>query len=141
MMAAGTRWMTASFPALASLGLRGEHLSALARQGSLRAENAPRGKSCHKLRFRMGPKQYVRYIGSNPQFVDQVRQELMRLQAPAKSRRQLQRLIREANECLRRTKHQVEPLLPLAGRCFYGREIRWQPGHGSACVDGNESPW
>jgi hypothetical protein len=126
-MPAESHRRTAGFPALASLGLGGEHLAALARQGSLHAEDSSRGEPCYKLRFRMGSKQHVRYVGSSPGFVAQVQRELTRLQADTRSAQQLRRLIREANECLRRTKHQLKPLLPLAGRCFHGREIRRRP--------------
>ena len=81
-----------------------------------------------------GSKQQVRYVGKSPEFVAQVQRELMQLQANTRSAQQLRRLIREANECLRKTKHQLEPLLSLAGRCFYGREIRRWRGHDDVCV-------
>lgn len=127
------------FPALASLALGEEHLAALAKQGCLRAEGAGQSKLYYKLRFRIGSKQHVRYVGNKPAFVEQVREELTRLQSRTNSCRRLHRLIQEANECLRRTKHQLKPLLPLAGRCFYGREIRRRPERADACVDCNET--
>jgi hypothetical protein len=138
-MAVQSRWMAALFPALASLALGKEHLAALAKQGNLRADHSSPGRRYYKLRFRMNSKQCVRYVGNNPKFVDQVQRELIRLQATTKSRQQLHRLIREANECLRRTKHQLKPLLLLAGRHFHGREIRRQPRHDDMCVDFNET--
>jgi len=133
------RRMLALFPALTSLALGRDELAALAKQGSLHAENSSQGKRYFRLRFRMGAKQHVRYVGNHPEFVDRVRRELRQLQARAKSRRQLRRLVRQARECLRRTKHQVTPWLPLAGLFFHGREIRRQPKRGDACVDGNET--
>ena len=123
----------ASFPALASLALSREQLAALARQGSLYAETSRQGKHYYKLRFRVGAKQHVRYVGSSPQFIALVQAEVAQLQARTRSASQLQRLIREANECLRRTKRQLQPLLPLAGRCFHGREIRRRPGRNGTC--------
>lgn len=139
-MLAESRSMTTLFPALASLGLSKEHLMALAKQGNVRAENAPQGKCYYKLRFRMGLRQHVRYVGNNPEFVEQVRRELTWLQAGTKSCRHLRRLMREANECLRRTKEPLKPLLLLAGCCFHGREIRRQPEHDDRCVDCNGTP-
>ncbi len=115
---------TASFPALASLRLDKEHLVALAKQGSLRAEGGSPGKRYYKLRFRVGVQQHARYVGNNPQFVEQVAQELRRLQSRTRSCRNLRRLVQEANARLHRSKQQLKLLLPLAGRCFYGREIR-----------------
>ncbi len=129
----------ASYPTLATLGLGREQLAALAKQGTLRAEGHSGSRRYFKLRFRMGPTQRVRYVGNNPEFVDLVRAELLRLQAQAKARRHLQRLIREANQCLRRTKHRLEPLLPLAARRFHGREIRRRREDAGACLDGNET--
>ena len=117
----------ALFPALAALGLGREQLAALAKQGSLRAEGCGPRKRYYKLRFRIGSRQHVRYVGNNPEFVDLVRRELTGLQAQAKACRQLHCLMREANACLRRTKHQLTLVLPLAGRVFRGREIRRRP--------------
>ena len=132
--------MARSFPALASLGLSREHIEALALQGKLRAEDSSQGKYYYKLRFRVGSRQLVRYVGNNPQFIDQVQRELTRLQTRARSCRYLHRLIREANKCLRRTKHQLKLLLPLTGRVFHGREIRRRLECKDACTDCNETP-
>jgi hypothetical protein len=95
---------------------------------TLHAEGSGQRNRYYKLRFRMDSKQHVRYVGNNPEFVDQVQRELTRLQSRTRSHRQLHALIQEANKCLRRTKEQLRPLLPLAGRCFHGREIRRRPG-------------
>jgi hypothetical protein len=127
-----------SYPALTALGLDREQLVALARQGNLHAERSGAGRCYWKLRFRVAGRQCVRYIGNHPGFVDQVRGELMRLQAPAKSRHHLRRLVRTANECLRKTQEQLKPFLPLAGRCFHGREIRRQTEDGDARDVGKE---
>ena len=130
---------TSQFPALTSLGVTGDDLAALARQGTLRAEQSSPGKYYYKLRFRVGSKQQVRYVGNQPGFVEQVRGELTRLQMRRRSNRQLHRLLREANECLRQTKRRLKPVLSRAGLCFYGREIRRQSGRDGTCVDGHET--
>jgi hypothetical protein len=82
----------------------------------------------------MGGKQQSRYVGLSLGFVDQVRRELAQLQADTRSKKRLRRLIHEAKQCLRRTKRQLEPLLPMAGRVFHGRAIR-RPRHGKASID------
>jgi len=134
-MTAKSHHGSASFPALSSLGLGGEHLAALARQGTLHATGSPSGKQCFTLRFRMDAQQQVRYVGTRPEFAARVRWELEQLQARTRVTRELKRLIREARKRLRETKHRLEPLLPLAGRCFYGREIRPRPGHRDVSVE------
>ena len=112
------------FPALSALGLSAEQLDALAEQGSLCAEVRGQGKTYYRLRFRMGTKQYTRYVGNHEGFVDQVRRELMLLQAKTHSRRELRRLADEARRIVRNTKCLLEPLLPSAGRSFHGCAIR-----------------
>ena len=127
-----------SYPALTALGLEREHLAALARGATCMRSRLARAGATGSSAFG-SPAGSVRYVGNHPGFVDQVRRELVRLQAPAKSRRHLRRLVRAANECLRRTRQQLNPLLPLAGRCFHGREIRRQAEDGDACDAGRES--
>jgi hypothetical protein len=115
---------TLSFPTLLALGLSAEQLAILARNGSLRAENRGQGKAYYRLRFRKGTKQCTCYVGKQMEFVDQVREELKRLQGKIQSRRQLRRLAKEARVLARNTKCLLEPLLPDAGRVFHGRAIR-----------------
>lgn len=127
------------FPALSSLALNREHLAALAEQGSLRAEEYAHGRRYFKLRFRLGSKQHVRYVGNDPVFVEQIERELAELQTAAKAARQLRRLTRAAKSCLRTTKRCLAPLLPLAGCRFHGREIRGAPKCRSVSVDCKET--
>ncbi len=115
----------ALFPGLASLGLCPEAWDALAEQGSLCAE-AGRAGPVYKLRFRLGGKQQARYVGRKPAFIALIRHELVRLQAESRSRQRLRRLLREAKQCLRKTKRQVEPSLARSGHVFHGRAIRRQ---------------
>jgi hypothetical protein len=131
--------LPADFPALAALGLSGADLAALATQGRLDGEDNGRGARYHKLRFRVGARQHVRFVGNNPAFVAQLREELAQLQADRTSRRESQRMIRAARSCLRRTKRLLAPLLRMAGRQFYGREIRRQAPPRATRVAGDET--
>jgi hypothetical protein len=121
------------FPGLASLGLSAEAWEALAKQGSLCADRCQTGSPC-KLRFRLRGRQQSRYVGTSPGFVAQIRQELTQLQAETRSRKRLRPLLREARQCLQRTKRQLQPLLSLSGRVFHGRAIR-RRRRGDTCVD------
>jgi hypothetical protein len=130
------------FLALGSLGLSSEEFAALAKQGRLRAEDCGHGHVYYRLRFRMGPRQCVRYVGNSTWFVDQVRGELTELQAKTRSRCQLRQLVREAKGRLRDVKCRLEPLLPSVGRVFHGRELR-QPRRGGYASNwmGSRSWW
>ena len=125
------------FSALASLGLGREEMAALAKQGSVRAEDCGQGRVYYRLRFRVGCRQCVRYVGNSPGFAEQIRHELRQLQARTRSRRQLRVLVQEARKRLRKAKHRLEPMLPSVGRVFHGRSIRQprvRPGEGSSVV-------
>jgi hypothetical protein len=111
-------------PALATLGLSGEELAALTKQGFVCAEYRGHGRMRYKLRFRIGAKQHVRYLGTAPEFVDQARTELGQLQQRALQHRELKRLVRMAKHKLRTAKHQLEPLLHNAGFVFHGLSVR-----------------
>jgi hypothetical protein len=76
------------------------------------------------LRFRIGTKQRVRYLGTASAFVDQVRTELGQLQQCAILNRELKRLVQIAKQKLRTTKHQLGPLLDSAGFVFHGLAVR-----------------
>ena len=110
--------------ALAALGLSGEELTALTKQGFVCAEHRGHGRTRYKLRFRIGRKQHVRYLGTAPEFVDQVRTELWQLQQCALQHRELKRMVRMAKHKLRTAKHQLEPLLQNAGFAFHGLSVR-----------------
>ena len=116
-------WSVGLFPGLASLGLCPEAWDTLSEQGSLCAESGKTG-SVYKLRFRLGGRQQSRYVGKSPGFVKQIRRELAQLQAATRSHERLRRMIRETTQCIRKTKRQLEPLLPITGRVFHGRAIR-----------------
>ena len=113
-----------SFPALSALGLSSEQVAALAQRGTVCAENRGPEQIHYRLRFRLGAQQHTRYLGKDEGYVDQVREELAKLQAKKQSRRELCRLIKEARQVARRTKRSLEPLLSNTGRAFHGRVIR-----------------
>lgn len=115
---------TMLLPALSALRLSAEHLAALAENGSLYGEDHGQGKTYYRLRFRIGAKQHTRYVGNDQGFVDQVRRELMQLQAKRHSRREMRRLADEGRRTARDKKRLLDPLLASAGRGFHGRAIR-----------------
>jgi len=109
------------FPALASLNISLEQLSALARQGFVARDG--RGSHRYKLRFRINRRQMVRYIGGGNQ-AQEVKQELAALQAPTRLDRKLQRLRKIAAQQLRQGKQRLQPLLAKHGYHFHGLAIR-----------------
>ena len=113
------------FPGLASLGLSWQAWDALAKQGSLCAESSA-NEHVFKLRFRMDGRQHSRCVGKEEGFIQQIRRELTQLQADARRQKQLRRLVREAKQCIRKTKHQLAPLLSATGHAFHGMAIRRQ---------------
>lgn len=125
-MAIENRSIGKSFPALVALGLTKTQFEDLAKQGTLSKERSRSATGCFKLRFRSGGKQVVRYIRRNAEFLDQVRREVAELQRPVKERRKTQHLIGDVMSQLRSVKRRLDPLLPLAGYRFRGREIRRQ---------------
>lgn len=112
------------FPSLKSLGLSAEQLDLLAENGSLCREERGEGRTYYRLRFREAGKQYTRYVGNEQGFVEQVRRELLLLQAKRNSRQEMRRLADKARQVARGTKRMLEPLLPTVGRTFHGVAIR-----------------
>jgi hypothetical protein len=110
------------FPALASLQLTSADLVTLARQGFVAGER--RGeRRYHKLRFRRGRRQVVKYLGG-PERAHAVQAELDLLQAACRRRRKLAALSHQAREMLREAKRQLEPSLADQGYHFHGLAIR-----------------
>jgi len=112
------------FPSLKALGLSAEQLDLLAENGSLCREERGKGKTYYRLRFREAGKQYTRYVGNEQGFVEQVRRELLLLQATRNSRQKMRHLADKARQVARSTKRMLEPLLATVGRTFHGMEIR-----------------
>jgi hypothetical protein len=109
------------FPALASLRLGDEDLRILTQQGFLSRE-IRRGKAYFKLRFRRGRHQHVKYVGAGQ--ITAVRAELNKLQAAACLKRKLAAVTRDAQQTLRQTKRNLQPVLESHGFAFHGLAIR-----------------
>jgi hypothetical protein len=112
----------AEYPALAQLRLTAGDMDELSRQGFLSLEQ--RGnRTNHKLRFRRGGRQVVRYIGDAAEAAA-VKQELDQLQSRRRIRRDLAALDRAARRLLRQTKTRLEPLVTAYGWKYHGRVVR-----------------
>lgn len=109
---------------LGRLGLSPEQLDALARQGFLAQEDRGGKKPVYKLRFRLHGRQIVKYVGTDPGFVAEVRQDLLALQQAHRQARELQKLMHEANLVLRSSKCSLQPALAAAGWRFHGYAVR-----------------
>ena len=112
-------------PLLSGLGLSGEEISALRRQGFVSREQR-RGRTVFKPRYRMPPerKQCVRYLGSDPGVAKAVRLERTQLQRVRKLDLELGKLRRRIPERLRRRWKSAAPQFEPLGYHFHGLMIR-----------------
>ena len=108
------------FTILCSMALDPEQLLALHRQGGLSRERR-RGRTYHKLRFRVGGRQRVKYVPATK--LAAVATELVRLQSSTLRSRALMRRDREARRALRDAKAALVPRL-TGGLYFHGHTIR-----------------
>jgi hypothetical protein len=76
------------------------------------------------LRFRMGHRQRVRYLGCDEQQAARVQLELDALQQGRYLDRQLRELTQQAGRQLRESKRRLQPLIEVQGFKFHGRAIR-----------------
>ena len=113
------------FPALASLGLGGEDLRMLTQQGFLSRE-IRRDKTYFKLRFRRDGHQRVKYVSARQ--APAVRAELTELQRAVQITRNLDAATRDAQQILRQTKRQLQPVLATRGLAFHGLAVRRRRG-------------
>jgi hypothetical protein len=112
----------ADFPGLAGLRLNDSDLPELSNQGFVTAEK--RGpRTYHKLRFRRGSEQKVRYIGGAERAAA-IKKELEVLQREVAKQRKLKELVKAASRMLRDAKAELEPLLASRGYAFHGLSIR-----------------
>jgi hypothetical protein len=111
------------FPAVRALGLTDAELAMLASQGFVSTERRP-GKLVYKLRFRIGGRQCVRFLGHDETQARAIREELRVLQRDLRHRRETVKLRRAVNKLLRDSKRQLQPLLEQNGYYFHGRAIR-----------------
>lgn len=109
---------------LADLGLGAAERAALRRQGFVSLEFRGQGQIVFKLRFRLGGRQRVRYVGADADRACRVQQALFRWQQDRRRELALGRLSRDAASLLRDIKRRLEPHLNGAGLRFHGRAIR-----------------
>jgi hypothetical protein len=82
-------------------------MAAVVRTGFLASERWGPGCLVHKLRFRMGGRQRVRYLGVNADLVATVRETLRELQRVRDAQRNLRRLASRARALLRGVKPRI----------------------------------
>jgi len=118
-------------PRLIALGLSDKDLRALKQQGFISVEYRGHRGPFFKLRYRVEGRQFVKYLGSNPQEADHIRNELAALQADHHLMQELQRLTVEASGVLRSAKRGLKSQLLHAGYAFHGFTIRRTLEHAS----------
>lgn len=109
---------------LGDLQLSSEDLAGLAKQGFVCFEQRANGYGYFKLRFRSAGRQKVRYLGSDPSLADQIKQELIELQAARHEQLKLAQLTTQARETLRQSKAALFDVVASHGRTFHGFAIR-----------------
>lgn len=109
---------------LTRLGLSGDQLSALQRQGFLTVEDRGFAKPIYKLRFRLDGRQKVKVLGTDEHLVQQVREALEVLQRPRHAIRKLKQVEQRAQILVRETKRNAMPLLASQGLRFHGHVLR-----------------
>lgn len=106
------------------LRLSADEVAAVARTGFVAHER--RGSAClvYKLRFRMGGRQRVRYLGVDADFVGAVREALRDLQRQRDAQRNLRRLAVRARALLRELKPRIAADAEREGYHFHGLALR-----------------
>jgi hypothetical protein len=108
-------------PALTRLGVCGDEIELLGRQGFIRREQ--RGsKTVYKLCYRAGGRQRSRYVARED--VAEIAEELAALQAKIRSRRNLAKLTRLAGKRLHKRRTELMPLLAELGYQWHGHVYR-----------------
>ena len=119
---------------LSTLHLSAEELKSLTQEGFVAPEM--RGtQRYYKLRFRIGGKQRVRYLGSSSAFASGVAGELYELQANKRTLRELDRGARQINAALRASQCLLAPILIPLGFHFHGLRVRKQRTTNKQSVD------
>ena len=99
-------------------------VSALAVQGFVAAELRASGRTTFKLRWRQAGRQWVVYLGSDPDLANKVRAELAAHQAARNARREFGRLLCRARRILARAKARMAPVLAGRGLFYHGYTAR-----------------
>src|SRR5438105_2365052 len=119
--------MTVPCP-LAELGLSGEDLEALKRQGFVAADYRHRGRRLFgpyfKLRWRSKRRQQVLYLGQAQQRAEEVRAALTEWQRPSRLIRELSRVLGETRRRLASTKALLASHLPNGELYVHGYTLR-----------------
>ena len=97
-------------------------LKELSRQGFV-CEERRRDRKYHKLRFRSGGRQVVRYVGG-AELAAALKNELSILQYESRVMRDLKAKMKIANMVLREAKILMEPVLKANGLVFHGFAVR-----------------
>jgi hypothetical protein len=109
---------------LAELGLSAADQAALSRQGFISREVRGRRSAVYKLRFRVGGRQRVRYLGTDAGGIRRVQEALHELQEDRRLELALGRLHHEVAQRLCDSKRRLAAPLVAAGFGFHGRAAR-----------------
>lgn len=112
--------LTCALPA----GLTAEDLDALGRNGFVSAEPRKNGMMTYKLRWRVGGRQRVEYLGSDEQAAARVAAAVAALQGPGRTARALAREVARARAELRRLKAESASTLETLGYRYHGFCLR-----------------
>jgi hypothetical protein len=112
-----------NFPALLRLRLTEDEYVALQHQGFVSTE-LRKNSIVFKLRFRLGGKQHVCYLGSTRETAAAVETELAQWQQQVRLRRDGAALRRRAGKMLRDNKQNMQPLLESRDFYFHGLAVR-----------------
>jgi hypothetical protein len=108
---------------LARLALSDVERAALEGNGFVSAEWRGR-KRRFKLRFRVGGKQRIRFLGHDPAVAASVAGALVELQRPKRAIQQLRAVCRAGRTIMRAGREQLTPLLAPHGVKFHGYALR-----------------
>jgi hypothetical protein len=109
---------------LERLSLDTAEIAVLARQGFVREERDKMGNRIYKLRFRVGQRQRVKFIGRDRHSAQQIEAALVAWQRHRRLTLSVERLRREVSQRVREQWRQLDPILLAAGYRRHGREIR-----------------
>jgi hypothetical protein len=114
----------ARWPVIASLRLTAEQLELLKRQGYVECRAAGSALGYWRLRFRQNKSLKSVYLGGEAARVNQLKRELLDLQAAHHQFGELQRVVRRSTVCIRQWKQQLSPILQACGCHFHGHAVR-----------------
>jgi hypothetical protein len=106
------------------LQLTAAELDALSRQGFVTSELRGNSTVIHKLRFRLSGRQRVYYLGSDLEYVAEVRDFLLALQMRTRLARRLEARKKAVRQLLRGIKPRLTQHLAESGYRLHGRALR-----------------